>query len=136
MMFWVIADKLMLNIEAWGFGPRSLRGYTMKTINLIIALVFVTVTTAYAGAAADYWRDRQYNDRLRAEDRSHELEIERIRATAAVEVAKRQRRYWHNYNQPIVIVPPASMVPLRPAPAPPRSIYSNSRVKRVPNASR
>ena len=70
-------------------------------IAIIVAAVMLIPTLLQAQNAAEYWRDRQYADRVRAEERRHELEIERIRAQAAIEVARQNRRYYHYYRPPI-----------------------------------
>ena len=69
---------------------------------LFIAVgVLIIPTLLQAQNAADYWRDRQYADRVRAEERRHELEIERLRAKTAIEVAKQNRGYHHYYRPKI-----------------------------------
>lgn len=39
-----------------------------------------------------HWSDRLYQDRVRDEQHQHELEIEQIRAKAAIEIAKELRQ--------------------------------------------
>ena len=73
----------------------------MRMLILVTALLLIPISVQ-AQNAAEYWRDRQYADRIRAEERRHELEIERIRAQAAIEVAKQKRRYSHYYRPRIV----------------------------------
>jgi hypothetical protein len=90
--------------------------------------------------ASEYWRDRQYVDRLRSEERAHELEIERIRAQAEIEVAQNERRSWRRsgyyfYRPPVVVNPR----PVPPVAAPPEpelrgAIHSSTQHKRVSNA--
>ncbi|MGI9537033.1 MAG: hypothetical protein ACR2PB_08175 [Desulfocapsaceae bacterium] len=69
----------------------------MRILVLVAGLLLIT-TFAQAQNASEYWRDRQYADRIRAEERRHELEIERIRAQTAIEVAKQNRRHHHYYR--------------------------------------
>jgi hypothetical protein len=73
----------------------------MKIVFLLAGLLMVP-TLLQAQDAAEYWRDRQYADRVRAEERRHEIEIERLRAKTALEVAKQNRRYYHYYRPRIV----------------------------------
>ena len=73
----------------------------MKIVFLLAALL-VSPNLLQAQNAAEYWRDRQYADRVRAEERRHEIEIERLRAKTALEVAKQNRRYYHYYRPRIV----------------------------------
>ena len=47
-------------------------------------------------SADEYWRDRQYSDRVRLEERNHEIELERLRSQTAIEVARQERRSWRN----------------------------------------
>ena len=73
----------------------------MRILFWAVGLLMVP-TLLQAQNAADYWRDRVYADRVRAEERRHQLEIERIRAKTAIEVAKQNRRYYHYYRPRIV----------------------------------
>ena len=73
----------------------------MKIVFLLAGVLMVP-TLLQAQDAAEYWRDRQYADRVRAEERRHEIEIERLRAKTALEVAKQNRRYYHYYRPRIV----------------------------------
>ncbi|MBT8345792.1 MAG: hypothetical protein KJO28_05760 [Desulfofustis sp.] len=73
----------------------------MKIVFFLAGLLMVP-TLLQAQNAADYWRDRQYADRVRAEERRHEIEIERLRAKTALEVAKQNRRHYHYYRPRIV----------------------------------
>ena len=73
----------------------------MKIVLLTAGLLLLP-TLMQAQGAAEYWRDRQYADRVRAEERRHEIEIERLRAKTAVEVAKQNRRHYHYYRPRIV----------------------------------
>lgn len=91
-------------------------------------------------SADEYWRDRQYADRLRQEERNHEMEIERLRSQTAVEVARQQRRSWRSggyyfYRPPVVVHPkPVPPIAVQPRPHLRGSVYSNSNVKMVPSA--
>ncbi len=95
-------------------------------------------------SADDYWRDRQYADRVRLEERNHELEIEKIRSEAAVEVARQERRSWRRggyyFHRPPVIVQPRPIPPVVFRPAPEPEPFAQTVVKpsptyrRVPNA--
>ncbi|MFC1830402.1 hypothetical protein ACFL0S_00075 [Thermodesulfobacteriota bacterium] len=69
----------------------------MRILLLVAGLLLIPILVQ-AQNAADYWRDRQYADRLRAEERRHELKIEQLRAQTAIEVAKQNRRYNHYYR--------------------------------------
>ena len=69
----------------------------MRTVVLVAGLLLIPALVQ-AQTAAEYWRDRQYADRLRAEERRHELKIERLRAQTAIEVAKQNRRHYHYYR--------------------------------------
>ena len=69
---------------------------------LIVAGLLLFPSLLQAQNAAEYWRDRQYADRVRAEERRHQLEIERIRSQTAIEVARQNRRHYHYYRPPIV----------------------------------
>lgn len=69
---------------------------------IFLAGLLLIPTLLQAQNSAEYWRDRQYADRIRAEERRHQLEIERIRAQTAIEVAKQNRRHYHNYRPQIV----------------------------------
>ena len=73
----------------------------MRILFMAVGLLIIP-NLLQAQNAADYWRDRQYADRVRAEERRHELEIERIRAKTAIEVARQKRRYYHYYRPRIV----------------------------------
>ena len=90
--------------------------------------------------ADEYWRDRQYADRVRLEERNHEKEIERLRAQTAVEVARQERRSWRRggyyfYRPPVVVHPqPVPPISVKPTPRLRGAVYSNSNVNRVPNA--
>jgi hypothetical protein len=91
-------------------------------------------------SANEYWRDRQYADRVRLEERNHELEVERLRSQTAVEVARQERRSWRRggyyfYRPPVVVHPkPVPPIAVQPRPHLRGSVYSNSSVNRVPNA--
>lgn len=97
--------------------------------------------------AGDYWRDRQYSDRLRAEDRRHEVELEKIRSETEVEVARQQRRsrgyrdYYYRppqYHRPPYrpVVKPVPPIAVKPRPELKGNTYSNSSYKRVSNATK
>ena len=75
-------------------------------------------------SANEYWRDRQYADRVRLEERNHEIEVERLRAQTAIEVARQERRSWRRggyyfYRPPVAVhpkpVPPVAVQPTPPA---------------------
>lgn len=88
----------------------------------------------------DYWRDRQYADRLRQEDRNHELEIEKIRSQTAVEVARRERRSWwrggYHFYRPKVVVQPRPAQPIVVQPKTYAPVTSEPKYRRVPRATR
>ena len=73
----------------------------MKIVFWTAAFLLVP-TLLHAQGAAEYWRDRQYADRIRIEERRHEIEIERLRAKTALEVAKQNRHHYHYYRPRIV----------------------------------
>ena len=93
----------------------------------------------------DYWRERQYADRLRLEQRNHELEIEKIRSQTAVEVARQERRSWagggYYFYRPPVIVHPRPSAPVvvvpghRPEPRVKETVTSEPIYRRVPRAT-
>lgn len=78
-------------------------------ISLLLAVLLLWPSLLAAQDAAHYWRERQYADRVRAEERRHELEIARLRSQAAIEVARQNRRYQH-YYRPRIIGHPASVL--------------------------
>lgn len=47
-----------------------------------------------------YWRDRQYMDRIRNEQRVEDRWHAKVEAQTRVEVAKQQRRAWRGYYRP------------------------------------
>jgi hypothetical protein len=89
----------------------------------------------------DYWRDRQYADRLRQEDRNHELEIEKIRSETAVEVARQERRSWrmggyYFHRSPVIVQPrPTHPIEVQPKPYIQETVSSKPTYRRVPRAS-
>ena len=91
-------------------------------------------------SADEYWRDRQYSDRVRLEERNHEIELERLRSQTAIEVARQERRSWRNggyyfYRPPLVVHPqPVPPIAVQPRPHLRGAVYSNSNVKMVPKA--
>lgn len=91
-------------------------------------------------SAEDYWRDRQYVDRVRLEERNHELQIERIRAEAAIEVARQERRSWRRggyyFYRPPVVVKPTPPVVSPPKPAPPVAKPAGSNMRMVRKVSK
>jgi len=86
----------------------------------------------------DYWRDRQYVDRLRQEDRNHDLEIEKLRSRTAVEVARQERRSWRRggyyFQRQQVIVQPRPTPPIVTHPEP--ELYVQQPVKPKPKYRR
>ena len=92
------------------------------------------------GGADEYWRDRQYSDRIRLEERNHELELEKLRSQTAVEVARQERRSWRSggyyfYRPPVVVHPkPVPPIAVQPRPHLRGSVYCNSHLRMVPNA--
>ena len=82
----------------------------MRMLLITVGLLLVP-TFLQAQNAADYWRDRQYADRVRAEERRHELEIARLRSQTAIEVASQNRRYYHYYRPRIVGHPVSVLSP-------------------------
>ena len=91
-------------------------------------------------SADEYWRDRQYVDRMRLEERNHEIEIEKLRAQTAIEVARQERRSWRRggyyfHRQPVVVHPkPVPPVAVQPTPPPVGTSPSKPTFKMVPNA--
>jgi len=114
--------------------------------------------------SSEYWRDRQYADRVRAEEQRHEKELAEIEAEAEKEAARRRSDSYNDYyycggtyfsgsyykhcetQRPPVIVRPVPPIYHRPKPVPPievvpkpkpelkGNIYSNTSPKRVPSA--
>ncbi len=88
----------------------------------------------------EYWRDRQYLDRLRLEERNHELELEKLRSETAIEVARQERRSWRRggyyfYRQPVVVHPrPLPPVVVKPTPLPGDISSSKPSFRMVPKA--
>lgn len=101
----------------------------MRIFFMVIGLLLVPALLQ-AQNAADYWRDRQYADRVRAEEQRHELEIERIRAKTAIEVAKQNRRYYH-YHRPRIVGHQVSVV----APNPPKTTIITYRGVKQPRST-
>lgn len=103
-------------------------------------------------SADDYWRDRQYADRLRLEERNYQRETEKIRSETAVEIARQERRSWRRggyyFQRPPVIVHPRPPVIVHPRPTPPivvephphpeayvqETVKPSPTYRRVPNA--
>ena len=91
-------------------------------------------------SANEYWRDREYADRVRLEERNHELEVERLRSQTAIEVARQERRAWRRggyyYYRPPVVVQPKPVPPIAVQPTPPAGGTGSSKpaFKMVPNA--
>ena len=114
-----------------GCSPEQLRAIQQQQFN---ARKWQTVS------ADEYWRDRQYVDRMRLEERNHELEIEKLRSQTAIEVARQERRSWRRggyyfHRQPVVVHPkPVPPVAVQPKPELRGAVYSNSTFKMVPNA--
>jgi hypothetical protein len=91
-------------------------------------------------SASQYWRDRQYVDRIRSEDRAHELEIERIRAQTEIEVARAERSSWRRggyyfYRPPVATPHPVPPIAVQPKPQLRGAIHSLTQHKRVANAA-
>ena len=91
-------------------------------------------------SANEYWRDREYADRVRLEERNHELEVERLRSQTAIEVARQERRAWRRggyyFHRPPVVIQPKPVPPIAVNPRPHLrgAIYSHATAQKVPNA--
>jgi hypothetical protein len=125
--------------SAWACDQTTYAGCSATELRAIQQQQF-KARKSQSSAASQYWRDRQYVDRLRSEDRAHEVEIERIRAQAEIEVARNEQRSWRRggyyfYRPPLVVAPlPIPPPVVQPKPELRGAIYSNSQLKRVPNA--
>jgi hypothetical protein len=123
---------------AWACDKTTYAGCSPTELRAIQQQQFHT-RKSQSTTASQYWRDRQYVDRIRSEDRAHELEIERIRAQAEIEVARAERRSWSQggyyfYRPPVVLPQPVPPIIAQPKPELRGAIYSNTQHKRVPNA--
>ena len=134
-LYLTITLVLIAAAQAWSCDPVSYAGCSGEQLRAIQQQQFYG-RKMNPVSSDDYWRDRQYADRLRAEDRSHELEIERLRAQTRIEVAKRERRSWgragYTFYRPPVVIKPS------PQPKPPElkgPSYPKSSPKRVSRAS-
>lgn len=78
---------------AWACNPATYVGCSPEELRAIQQQQFYG-RKRQPVSSDDYWRDRQYVDRLRQEDRNHDLEIEKLRSRTAVEVARQERRSW------------------------------------------
>lgn len=131
--------SLVVAGSAWACNPTTYVDCSPTEMRAIQQQQFNTRKSQPA-SAAEYWRDRQYVDRIRSEDRAHELEIERIRAEAEVEAARNEARSWRGagyyyYRPPVVIEPrPVPPIAIEPKPLLRGAIYSNTQHIKVPNA--
>ncbi len=124
---------------SWSCNTTTYAGCSPEQLRAIQQQQFYARKHQPAGAD-EYWRDRQYSDRVRLEERNHELELEKLRSQTAVEVARQERRSWRRggyyfYRPPVVVHPkPVPPIAVQPRPHLRGSVYSNSNVNMVPNA--
>ena len=147
----ILIVSMTASSAAWACNPSTYAGCSQEELRAIQQQQFYgrkyQPAASVSTDSGSYWRDRQYADRVRAEQREHELEIERIRSETEVEVAKQQRRssYYGNYRYvggPVLypvpyrppLIKPAPPVAVVPLPELKGNIYSNGPHKRVSNA--
>ena len=129
---------------AWACNPATYVGCSPEELRAIQQQQFYG-RKSQPVSSDDYWRDRQYVDRIRQEDRNHELEIERLRSQAADEVARQERRSWRRggyyfHRSPIVVHPrPTPPIVVHPKPKPElyvqEPVTPNPTYRRVPRAA-
>jgi hypothetical protein len=130
---------LIIADASWSCNPMTYTGCSPEQLRAIQQQQFYA-RKRQPVSADDYWRDRQYADRLRLEERNHEIDLERLRSETAIEVARQERRSWRRggyyfYRPPVVVHPkPVPPIAVQPAPHLRGPVYSNSNVKMVPNA--
>ena len=107
---------------SWSCNPTTYAGCSPEQLRAIQQQQFYARKRQPA-SANEYWRERQHADRVRLEERNHELEVERLRAQTAVEVARQERRSWRRggyyYYRPPVVVHPKPVPPIEVQPTPP-----------------
>lgn len=138
---------LLPTANAWSCDKTTYAGCSPEELRAIQQQQFQARKQS-SSDAADYWRDREYADRVRAEEQNHELELEKIRAHKEVEVAKQQRRSrkygsYYYYRPPVVVrsKPPIAVYPkprppvvVKPKPELKTNIYSKRSYKKVSSA--
>ena len=123
---------------SWSCNTTTYRGCTPEQLRAIQQQQF-NARKRQPTSASEYWRDRQYADRVRLEERNHELEVERLRSQTAIEVARQERRSWRRggyyYYRPPVVVHPKPVPPIATQPTPPAggTAPSAPRYRMVPN---
>ncbi|NNF46305.1 MAG: hypothetical protein HKN69_06005 [Desulfofustis sp.] len=134
-----LGSLLIITELSWSCNPTTYAGCSPEQLRAIQQQQFYARKHQPADAN-EYWRDRQYADRVRLEERNHEIEVERLRSQTAIEVARQERRSWRRggyyfYRPPVVVHPkPVHPIAVQPRPQLRGSVYSNSNVKTVPNA--
>lgn len=142
----LIATLLPVSV-AWSCNKTTYAGCSPEELRAIQQQQFQTRKSP-SNDAHQYWRDRQYADRVRSEEQQHEEELEKIRSETEIEVATQQRRpryyndhyyYGKNYYyrpsyRPPVVVKPVPPIVVYPRPELKGQVYSNSSYKRVPSA--
>lgn len=137
LMFFIAAEL------AWSCNATTYAGCSPEQLRAIQQQQF-NARKRQPVSADDYWRDRQYADRIRLEEQNHELEIEKLRSETAVEVARQERRAWRRggyyFQRPPVVVHPRPSHPIvvkpqpRPEPYAQESLTSGPTYRRVPRA--
>ena len=130
---------LIITDVSWSCNPTTYRGCSPEQLRAIQQQQF-NARKRQPASASEYWRDRQYADRVRLEERNHELEVERLRSQTAIEVARQERRSWRRggyyYYRPPVVVHPKPVPPIATQPTPPAggTAPSTPKYRMVPNA--
>lgn len=130
---------LVTAVQSWSCNQTTYTGCSPEQLRAIQQQQFYARKHQPA-SANEYWRDREYADRVRMEERNHEIEVERLRSQTAIEVARQERRSWRRggyyfYRPPVVVHPkPVPPIAVQPRPHLRGAVYSNSNVKTVPKA--
>lgn len=116
-----------LAADAFGCsGPPAYVGCSSDQLRQIQAQQFRYRNSGSVTQTQEYWRDRQYMDRIRAEQRTEDRWHARLESETRREVARQQRRSWRSYYRPrtVYVSPewnnryPQPEQPIAPAPTP------------------
>ena len=124
---------------SWSCNPTTYTGCSPEQLRAIQQQQFYA-RKRQPVSADYYWRERQYADRVRLEERNHELEVERLRSQTAIEVARQERRSWRRggsyFYRPPVVVHPKPVAPIVVQPTQPAggTAPSKPKFRMVPNA--
>ncbi len=124
---------------SWSCNPATYTGCSPEQLRAIQQQQFYA-RKRQPVSADYYWRERQYADRVRLEERNHELEVERLRSQTAIEVARQERRSWRRggyyFYRPPVVVHPKPVPPIVVQPTPPAggTVPSKPKFRMVPKA--